>query len=280
MGVFVCITHNLLPPFPRKVQKYILYSYLLGIGILTGFLFNYISTPFYLLGALCIIFPGRQSQTMRLWNMTLFLVSWLWFVISDYAVSVPLQLLGYGYADIHFSNWLPWIYLSAEAVIAILPSYFAGKWLRAGFSAIPGLLPAEMLRTLFCEALVCSCIFLFHIIWGSASDFPTEFLLFNGTLFFGFGIMNVFLYINLYQTMQENQKLALKIQAQEKLTDYTRQLETHYQEMRGFRHDYVNLLSTLSAYIHDGDWEKLTVYFDEKIMPGCMLAKKLAFFCT
>ena len=37
--------------------------------------------------------------------------------------------------------------------------------------------------------------------------------------------------------------------------------------MRKFRHDYVNILSTLSDYIRENDMEGLRKYFNEEIIP-------------
>ncbi|WP_240610506.1 quorum-sensing sensor histidine kinase AgrC [Mammaliicoccus stepanovicii] len=46
---------------------------------------------------------------------------------------------------------------------------------------------------------------------------------------------------------------------------YTLQIEQINNEMRKFRHDYVNILSTLSEFIRQEDMEGLSKYFDENI---------------
>ena len=48
---------------------------------------------------------------------------------------------------------------------------------------------------------------------------------------------------------------------------YTLQIEKINNEMRKFRHDYVNILSTLSDYIRENDMEGLRKYFNEEIIP-------------
>ncbi|MCI2942126.1 two-component system, LytTR family, sensor histidine kinase AgrC [Staphylococcus cohnii] len=48
---------------------------------------------------------------------------------------------------------------------------------------------------------------------------------------------------------------------------YTLQIEKINNEMRKFRHDYVNILSTLSDYIREDDMEGLRKYFNEEIIP-------------
>ncbi len=48
---------------------------------------------------------------------------------------------------------------------------------------------------------------------------------------------------------------------------YTLQIEKINNEKRKFRHDYVNILSTLSDYIRENDMEGLRKYFNEEIIP-------------
>ncbi|HLR18643.1 MAG TPA: GHKL domain-containing protein [Staphylococcus sp.] len=48
---------------------------------------------------------------------------------------------------------------------------------------------------------------------------------------------------------------------------YTLQIEKINHEMRKFRHDYVNILSTMSDFIRENDMEGLNQYFHEEILP-------------
>lgn len=49
--------------------------------------------------------------------------------------------------------------------------------------------------------------------------------------------------------------------------EYTLRIESINNEMRKFRHDYVNILTTLSDYIREDDMPGLRKYFDEHIVP-------------
>lgn len=63
----------------------------------------------------------------------------------------------------------------------------------------------------------------------------------------------------------------LKVQNQkeqlEQLQDYVTTLESLHREMRVFRHDYVNILSTLVGYIDNNDMPGLKYYFENNIVP-------------
>ena len=43
-------------------------------------------------------------------------------------------------------------------------------------------------------------------------------------------------------------------------------IENYYDEMRKFKHDYVNIISTLAGFIEDNDMESLKIYFEKNIM--------------
>ena len=58
-----------------------------------------------------------------------------------------------------------------------------------------------------------------------------------------------------------------KQKAMQDLQDYTRNLEAMYNSLRSFKHDYVNILLSLSSYIEDGDMDRLKDFFEGKIFP-------------
>ncbi len=52
----------------------------------------------------------------------------------------------------------------------------------------------------------------------------------------------------------------------EQLMMYTNEIETMHKEIRKFKHDYVNILASLSGYIEANDMPGLKKYFDDKII--------------
>lgn len=51
------------------------------------------------------------------------------------------------------------------------------------------------------------------------------------------------------------------------LQNYINETEDAYLEMRKFKHDYINIISSIAGYIYDSDLNGLESYFDEKIAP-------------
>ena len=58
-----------------------------------------------------------------------------------------------------------------------------------------------------------------------------------------------------------------KEEEQKNIMEYTKHVEEMYEELRSFRHDYVNILASLSGYIENKDLEGLREYFEKNIMP-------------
>lgn len=68
---------------------------------------------------------------------------------------------------------------------------------------------------------------------------------------------------NIKREMQhENRKVEL-----ENLKEYNTNLESMYNDMRGFRHDYTNILTTMAGYIEEKNIDGLENFFYKKIIP-------------
>ena len=65
----------------------------------------------------------------------------------------------------------------------------------------------------------------------------------------------------------EQMQTEAKQKAMQDLQDYTRNLEAMYNSLRSFKHDYVNILLSLSGYIEDGDMDGLKDFFESRIFP-------------
>ena len=153
-----------------------------------------------------------------------------------------------------------------HALLCILPCLFIGNRLHRKLVTDQNVIPPRIQLLLFLEVTICSCIFLINIIFGSLLHYPSDILFFNGILIFCFATANVLIFLMLYNTLQANKKLELQAREQENLTHYMAQLENHYQDIRRFKHDYLNILSTITGYIQENDMDKLRNYFDSSIV--------------
>lgn len=110
-------------------------------------------------------------------------------------------------------------------------------------------------------------IFYVNILMGEQQGFTKENIQINSILFsFYFLLLLVVFFVLTRIIIKENNIKNQQLQY-ERLQEYTANLEELYTDMQKFRHDYINILSTMSEYIREKDIESLERYFSDKIMP-------------
>ncbi len=93
-------------------------------------------------------------------------------------------------------------------------------------------------------------------------------MLYNNALHIsGYLLVMLFLLLAIRRFRVEQIQAQAKQKALQDLQDYTHNLEGLYNGLRSFKHDYVNILLSLSGYIENGDMEELKDFFENKIFP-------------
>src|SRR5690606_16023194 len=122
-------------------------------------------------------------------------------------------------------------------------------------------------------SVVTLVIFYINILIGKQSGFSDENIRANSVLFiFYFAILIVVCILLTRMVVKETNMRNQQIQY-ERLQEYTENLEQLYTNMQKFRHDYINILLSMSEYIRSRDIDKLEQYFDNNIMPISMHMK-------
>lgn len=83
----------------------------------------------------------------------------------------------------------------------------------------------------------------------------------------GYLFVMLFLLLAVHCSYQEKMQTEAKQKAMQDLQDYTHNLEAMYNGLRSFKHDYINILLSLSGYIANRDIDELAQYFETKIFP-------------
>lgn len=261
---FISMCNLILFPLRRNIYAIYLYSYIAFCCLIVAPFIGQSGTPIMLLGSSLILL--LFSKINRFYNLILFQSIWFLSLLTDYILSILFRLLGYDFNRMRASFTIILLFSLLHALLCVLPCYFLGRRLRRGRLFSDGnIIPDKIQKLLFTDVTICSCIFLFNIFFGSLNNYPTEILLFNGVLILSFSAANFIIFLILYRTLQENKRLELRTQEQEKLTEHMIQLENHYQEIRRYKHDYMNILSTINGYLQEGDLEKLKNYFDLRL---------------
>lgn len=67
--------------------------------------------------------------------------------------------------------------------------------------------------------------------------------------------------------IKKDTELIQKNAESKQLQEYTDMIEHMYGDMRKFKHDYINILSTMNGFIQMNEIDKLKTFFSEKIVP-------------
>ena len=83
----------------------------------------------------------------------------------------------------------------------------------------------------------------------------------------GYLLVMLFLLLSMRRSWLEQVQTQAKQKSLQDLQDYTHNLEVMYNGLRSFKHDYVNILLSLSGYIENGNIDELKNYFENQIFP-------------
>ena len=83
----------------------------------------------------------------------------------------------------------------------------------------------------------------------------------------GYLLVMLFLFRAVRCFYLEKMQTEAKQRALQDLQDYTHHLEIMYNDLRSFKHDYINILLSMSGYIANNDMGGLKQFFETKIFP-------------
>lgn len=93
-------------------------------------------------------------------------------------------------------------------------------------------------------------------------------MIYNNVLhILGYSLVMFFIFLAMRHFYLEKVKTEAKQKALQNLQEYTHNLENMYNSLRSFKHDYVNILLSMSGYIENGNIEDLKQFFENKIFP-------------
>ncbi len=93
-----------------------------------------------------------------------------------------------------------------------------------------------------------------------------EFLLML-SLFILYSVCTISMILFVLYSAKKNNEALKKVEYLENLNEYTRNLEIVYNNLRSFRHDYINIMTSLAAYIDEKKYDELEIFFYEHILP-------------
>lgn len=260
---FGCI--NLLPEKPTFRWRILLFLCIFASScILSHYLWHF-SAFFTVALTLTLIFNATSLKWLNL-SCALF----------GYLFTVTLNYICIWIAQRYFQMSLGQMY-QIDSVILLFSSIYCGicffctlglgYFLNSKLKISTFLLDISLLKTIFITLLLLTLFFIFNFSYGNDIGYSYGATAFNGILFLSFFVAAAILMWFLYQNIQKNIQAENMLHQYEHLQTYTKEVEKLYVSMRSFKHEYINLLSTLSGYIENDDMAQLKDYFYSEILP-------------
>lgn len=267
---FLSVFSYLLPiccflPFKLKFwQKVILFAILLINMLLIGFVVGNIGVILLIIST-CIYITLLNPN--RLMNICVFIATYLFCVLWDNLFSLVWDTFIYPIADLqsHFTYYV--IYIISYIVLLSCICPVIGRLLHLVIRKIHTGLSKQLLLLIATNLATCLFIFLFNIVIGEYIGYSRNIITFNCILFVCYFIISTVLIINIIKAHMEKVDIEMRQDSYNRLQEYTNQIENMYSSLRSFKHDYSNIMLSMSGYIEANDMEGLRDYFDKEILP-------------
>ena len=234
------------------------YIFITGIIILSAILYNvYASQALVLVVIMIIIFFYSK---VRWYSIVIVLMSTLLSYLTNF-ITVAISLYTeniihniYFYNIFHFS-----IFIILSLILAHL---FKHLLIRLRYSYL-----YLSKKYYIIISFVLAIAFIYFYIISQTNLQESNSLNFYAIIFVSITVLLSLVILLLSAFALREMKYKRKLQEIEAYYEYTLRIESINNEMRKFRHDYVNILTTLSDYIREDDMPGLRKYFNENIVP-------------
>jgi two-component system sensor histidine kinase AgrC len=261
--LFIAIMNLATLDFTKKEIITIIFA-ILTIGVPVGLFLSYLSIiPI----DIAFIFFIYKKQKKIIISILLPLLATIISVVSDYIVScfniyVFNININYSYNNIMYL----FSFIATVFVILIISRTIRG-FIDKKLNTINFEVTKKFSFIIILSLIVTLAIFYINIMLGGKLGFTNEILKLNGIIFFIYCIFFCIIMYVLFKSITKEMEIQNKQAHFESLQKYTENLENLYSEMRVFKHDYVNIISSMIGYMEDNDMQGLKNHFTKNIVP-------------
>lgn len=257
-------------PFKLKFkQKAILFTILLIDILLIGFVLGNVGVILLII-SVCIYIALLHPN--RLINICVFIATYLFCVLWDNIFSLLWDRFVYPIADLQSNLTYYIVYIISYILLLACICPVIARLLHLVIHKMHTALSKQLLLLITTNLATCLFIFLFNIIIGEYIGYNRQIITFNCILFAFYFIISTVLIVNIIKTHMEKVDMDMRQDSYNRLQEYTNQIESMYSSLRSFKHDYSNIMLSMSGYIESNDMEGLSDYFNKEILP---LGKKI-----
>lgn len=267
---FLSVFSYLLPicyflPFKlERKQKLFLFTILFINMLLIGFFFGNIGVIFLIISS-CIYIAIIKPN--RLINISIIIAAYLFCVILDNIYSLIWDTFIYPIKNLPSNPTYYIIYIASYIIFLACICPIIHKLFHLVIQKIHKEISGHLLLLIALNLISCLFIFLFNIAIGESIGYSRKIISFNCILFFLYFIISTMLIVNIIKIHIEKMEMEMRQDSYNKLQDYTHQIENMYSSLRSFKHDYSNIMLSMSGYLESNDIDGLKKYFSKEILP-------------
>lgn len=177
----------------------------------------------------------------------------------------------FSYTEKNFASRCLFLYLQCllfYPIFTFLGGLLRKFYLRKLFPVYTLFYHSKTKYLLYFELAICLAIGLFNIAYSKITNHPQTVITLNTLTFLAFFLLTgIVLYLT-FESLLKEQHIAAKLAESKALQDYTARLENLYMDIRCFKHDYMNILSSFQGFLLDKNYDGLSNYFNNTILPA------------
>ncbi|WP_394527207.1 sensor histidine kinase [Lacrimispora sp. JR3] len=260
---FSCV--NLLPVQLTKLRKLILFLYAFGSLFLFNRIYGQASTYITFIGLLFLNFLFAKDPLL---NMSCYLFGYLYTVSFNYLFMwIAGMMLNMDMQALLTHNVLSILFSTIYSFYCGISTKIIGWYIHKKLDISKYLTNQHLLKAIFIDLFVLVFFFIFNFSYGEYLGYSYGVIALNGIIFLLLFAITVFLMYSIYKATIREQTHKHRMAQFENLQLYTERLETSYGTMRKFKHDYMNILSTMSGYMEENDMAGLMEYYGSQVLP-------------
>ncbi len=207
--------------------------------------------------------------TNRIQSIIVMILSYLFNVLWNNIVTVLIWI--FLHIDVAMLQNNPYYYL-ALILFTIVSDFFICKFLlyifqRFWYQLNLVQLPKGTIFFICLQLMLTLLLFVINISEGQQVGYSPKVIYFNTFVFCAYFFISLWAIIRSIQIYKKDAEMQMKQESFQALQQYTAQVESLYNSLRSFKHDYSNILLTLYEYIDTRDMDGLTSYFTRNILP-------------
>lgn len=262
---YIFITYNIgIIEFKKKdfIKNLFIVYLVVGIGCLN---FEFLVLPLFLITMMVLLFLQNKKVIE---NFISLIFSIIIFLLSD-TIQGAIFIEAFN-QDIHKllvnNSILVFMHISLFCIAFILSSAICYLLRKYNFDSQKIKFKNKFSILIFLNIFLTALIFYINAMMIKFVQVDNLIIIVDSILFLSYFVSTIMMtYIVAIHFKKDLEYKNKKIEF-DNLQEYTSNLESMYNDMRKFRHDYINILSSMAGYFEHKDLEGLEKFFNKKIL--------------